>query len=78
LIVNGEQRFKTSTGLIMHNISKLLSWTSHYMTLNEGDLFLSGSPTGFGFMGDGDEISGTLFQGKTVLDKIEYRVKQIK
>ena len=44
------------------------------MTLNEGDLFLTGSPQGFGLARDGDIILGKLKEGDQVLDSIEFEL----
>jgi len=41
----------------MHfKINKLVSYISKYITINEGDLLLTGTPMGVGPVGQGDKV----------------------
>ena len=45
------------------------------MTLNEGDMFMTGCPAGMGFAGAGDKLEGKLWVGENVLESIEMELK---
>ena len=46
LRINGDTKQKGSTGLMIHRIPNLIEYVSSFMTLNEGDLILTGTPEG--------------------------------
>lgn len=54
LTVNGEQRQRDSTGLMLFRIPRILSEISRVMRLEEGDLVLTGTPKGVGQVDVGD------------------------
>jgi len=54
--VNGEIRQMASTRELVFNIPQLIVYISSIMTLNPGDLILTGTPAGVGKLEDGDEI----------------------
>jgi len=54
--VNGEIRQMTSTREMVFNIPQLIVYISSIMTLNPGDVILSGTPSGVGQLNPGDEI----------------------
>ncbi|NOZ05448.1 MAG: fumarylacetoacetate hydrolase family protein [Chloroflexi bacterium] len=63
-ILNGETMQDSSTGEMIFSVADLLSFISQAMTLNPGDVVLTGTPPGVGvfrepqrFLRDGDEIS---------------------
>jgi len=56
LSVNGELRQKDSTNLMLFNIPRILSDISKVMTLEEGDMVLTGTPKGVGPVQGGDVI----------------------
>ena len=49
-----------NTGDMIFNIPTLISYISNYFTLEEGDLILTGTPSGVGPVKDGDEITGEI------------------
>lgn len=65
LSVNGEKRQDDSTGLMLFRIPRILSDISKVMTLEEGDVVLTGTPKGVGRLSAGDvvtcgiEVNGT-------------------
>jgi len=59
--VNGEVRQNGSTSDMIFKIPDLLSYISRYFTLEEGDLVLTGTPSGVGPVKHGDSISGSIF-----------------
>jgi 2-keto-4-pentenoate hydratase/2-oxohepta-3-ene-1,7-dioic acid hydratase in catechol pathway len=60
--VNGEVRQEGHVREMIFSIPELLAYTSRMMTLNPGDLILTGTPAGVGQLQDGDvvevEVSG--------------------
>lgn len=54
--LNGETRQKSSTSDLIFNVPFLVSFLSKVMTLNPGDLILTGTPEGVGGMKPGDTI----------------------
>jgi 2-keto-4-pentenoate hydratase/2-oxohepta-3-ene-1,7-dioic acid hydratase in catechol pathway len=47
--VNGEIRQDARTNDFVHSIPRCISYVSHYMRLDPGDVILTGSPAGVGF-----------------------------
>jgi len=54
--LNGEVRQSASTNLLIFNVPFLISFLSRVMTLEPGDLIMTGTPHGVGPMKDGDVI----------------------
>ena len=54
--VNNEIRQMASTREMIFNIPQLVVYISSIMTLNPGDIILSGTPAGVGKLEDGDAI----------------------
>lgn len=54
--VNGEVRQNETTADMVFPIQSLISYISQYMTLEPGDLILTGSPAGVGPIAPGDVI----------------------
>jgi 2-keto-4-pentenoate hydratase/2-oxohepta-3-ene-1,7-dioic acid hydratase in catechol pathway len=54
--VNGQERQRGSAFAMAFDIPTLLSYISHVMTLEPGDLVLTGSPAGVGKLEAGDEV----------------------
>lgn len=54
--VNGEMRQNETTSDMVFPIESLISHISQYMTLEPGDLILTGSPAGVGPIGPGHVI----------------------
>ncbi|MFH1278550.1 MAG: fumarylacetoacetate hydrolase family protein [Candidatus Eisenbacteria bacterium] len=60
LTVNGAVRQKASTSRMVFDPAELISHASRYMTLEEGDLLLTGTPEGVGPLVEGDEVVATI------------------
>ncbi len=61
--VNGELRQQSNTGNLIFSVAELVSFISHSMTLNPGDIIATGTPSGIGagmkppvFLKAGDEL----------------------
>jgi len=57
LFVNGELRQSASTGLMIHNIYEQIAHLTKVMTLEPGDLILTGTPEGVGPLAHGDRVT---------------------
>jgi 2-keto-4-pentenoate hydratase/2-oxohepta-3-ene-1,7-dioic acid hydratase in catechol pathway len=54
--VNGEMRQMASTREMMFSVGQLIAFISSVMTLQPGDLVLTGTPAGIGPLQDGDQV----------------------
>jgi 2-keto-4-pentenoate hydratase/2-oxohepta-3-ene-1,7-dioic acid hydratase in catechol pathway len=54
--VNGEERQRGSSRDMVFSIPMLLSYVSHVMTLEPGDIVATGTPSGVGPLADGDVV----------------------
>lgn len=54
--VNGEERQRGHTGQMEWGVLDLLVYVSRFMTLEPGDLVLTGTPSGVGPLADGDRV----------------------
>ena len=69
--VNGEVRQHGTTAEMVFSIPRLVSFISHVMTLEEGDLIATGTPEGVGPVSPGETVEVSLSCGSTVLSRIE-------
>jgi len=56
LLLNGEIKQSSNTKYFISSVAKLVSFMSQVMTLNQGDVVLTGTPEGVGPMQPGDEV----------------------
>ena len=75
LKINGKIRQNDSTEYMNYKIPFLIEFCSSFMTLNEGDIILTGTPSGVGPLVDGDIVEGFLMQEKKTLAEIKLEVK---
>jgi 2-keto-4-pentenoate hydratase/2-oxohepta-3-ene-1,7-dioic acid hydratase in catechol pathway len=54
--LNGERRQSSRTSQLIFSVHELVSFISGIMTLEQGDLIITGTPAGIGSMKPGDEI----------------------
>lgn len=75
--VNNEQRQADSSSLMLYRIPRLLAEISRVMTLEEGDLVLTGTPKGVGEVKSGDVMRASIeVNGKEIPEgNIEVEVK---
>jgi len=60
LKVNGEIRQKSNTSHMVYSIERIIEFISHIMTLEPGDLILTGTPEGVGEITKGDILESGL------------------
>jgi acylpyruvate hydrolase len=66
LTVNGEERQRGNSGLMIHSFDQIVSYISRFITLKKGDLIFTGTPEGVGPIAVGDVLEGFL-EGQSVL-----------
>jgi len=54
--VNGQERQRATGADMVFPIPDVLAYVSHIMTLDPGDLVLTGTPAGVGKLSPGDEV----------------------
>jgi 2-keto-4-pentenoate hydratase/2-oxohepta-3-ene-1,7-dioic acid hydratase in catechol pathway len=56
-LVNGEVRQNSHTGLMIYSIPRIIAHVSRFMTLEPGDLILTGTPSGIAPVQPGDVMT---------------------
>lgn len=74
LDVNGKSRQADSTELMLFRIPRILSDISKVMTLEKGDIILTGTPKGVGAVVPGDVIKAGLKVGGKELEEAKIEV----
>lgn len=69
--VNGEIRQRGTTADMVFSIPRLVSFISHVMTLEEGDLIATGTPDGVGPLSPGETVEVSLSCGSSVTSRVE-------
>jgi len=54
--VNGVEKQRATGADMVFSIPVLISYVSHIMTIEPGDIILTGTPAGIGIISDGDEV----------------------
>src|SRR5579875_762281 len=63
--VNGEEKQRGKTSEMVHKIDEILEYITSFMTLSEGDIILTGTPSGISPVRPGDKIEVSIgFLGK--------------
>ena len=78
LYVNGLVKQNGNTKDMIFKIPKLVSFISDYITLENGDIILTGTPAGVGPVKNGDLIEAELFENEKILSKIKFTVGENK
>lgn len=68
LKINGEEKQKGNTDLMIYNFGEIIAYLSEFMTLEPGDLIFTGTPaTGVGQIFKGDHLQASI-EGELLLD----------
>lgn len=68
LKINDEQKQVGNTAFMIYNFAEIISYVSKFMTLNEDDLFFTGTPaSGTGLIYKGDHLQASI-EGELLLD----------
>ncbi|RCK63813.1 putative mitochondrial hydrolase FMP41 [Candida viswanathii] len=76
LKINGEVKQQDKTNLMLFPIHKILSHMSSIMTLEKGDLILTGTPKGVGPVNPGDKVEAYLSVDGEVIEEIKFGAEQ--
>ncbi|RLV94726.1 putative mitochondrial hydrolase FMP41 [Spathaspora sp. JA1] len=76
LKINGEVKQQDKTDLMLFPIHKILSHMSSIMTLEKGDLILTGTPKGVGAIVPGDKIEAYLKVNGEIIEEIKLDAEQ--
>lgn len=76
LKVNGETKQQDLTNLMLFPIHKILSHMSLIMTLEKGDLILTGTPKGVGPINPGDKVEAFLNVDGTTIELLKFDAEQ--
>ena len=71
--VNGVEKQRASSSEMVFSIGKLLSYVSHVMTLEPGDIVATGTPSGVGPLSAGDVVEVELVGVSKVSNPVEAR-----
>ncbi|MHB8895093.1 MAG: fumarylacetoacetate hydrolase family protein [Candidatus Geothermincolia bacterium] len=60
LSLNGEERQRSNTSMMIFGVPELISFLSGIMTLCPGDVIMTGTPSGIGGLASGDDVEMTI------------------
>jgi len=71
LSVNGAVRQSARTSQMIHGAAWLVAYASRYMTLERGDLLMTGTPSGVASLAPGDHVRGEIERVGTVEIRVQ-------
>lgn len=74
LRINDQVRQQDNTGNMHYKIGDQIEYISKYITLNPGDLLLTGTPHGIGQIKVGDKIKADIKQNEKTLVEMKFAV----
>jgi 2-keto-4-pentenoate hydratase/2-oxohepta-3-ene-1,7-dioic acid hydratase in catechol pathway len=72
LEINGELRQQGGYELMMYKPAQILSGIARFMSLDDGDIIMTGTPKGVGQVQPGDRFIGRVLSGEKVLVSGEW------
>jgi acylpyruvate hydrolase len=72
--VNGQTRQKDSAGKMHFKIDDIISYTSKFIRLGEGDLILTGTPDGVGPVQAGDKVEAYGRIGEQIVARLQFDI----
>ena len=73
LSINGINTQSGHTGMMMYPPDRILAELKTFLTLNDGDILMTGTPKGVGVIHKGDIFSGSISAGERQLVTSEWR-----
>ncbi len=67
LAINEKMAQSTGTGHMMYKPDEILNEILQFMTLNDGDIVMTGTPKGVGLINKGDIFTGEIMDGNNLL-----------
>jgi len=82
LTVNGELRQNANSAQMIHTVTQIVSFLSHLMTLEPGDIIATGTPSGVGlgtgnYLKAGDRIDASIEKLDTLTNTLGPRPKEL-
>lgn len=74
LYVNGQLRQSGGGDLMLHKPDEILTEVKTFLSLEDGDLLMSGTPKGVGQVKGGDEFLGKIYDGEDLLVEKWWKV----
>ena len=68
--LNGETRQKSNTSMMIFSVEELIEYASKYMTIEKGDILITGTPEGVGEIKPGDEVCVSVEGVGTVSNRV--------
>lgn len=78
LKINGKTRQKDNTGNMYFKINDQLDYISKYITLEAGDILMTGTPEGMGPVHEGDHLEATLTYNNKLITSIKDTIQKEK
>ena len=75
LLIDGELKQYGGYDLMLYKPQQILEEISRFMTLEDGDVIMTGTPKGVGKIQRNTQFTGRIFQGETLLVENNYPVK---
>jgi 2-keto-4-pentenoate hydratase/2-oxohepta-3-ene-1,7-dioic acid hydratase in catechol pathway len=75
LEINGELRQHGGYELMMHKPTQILAGIKQFMTLEDGDIIMTGTPSGVGQVQTGDRFVGRVKSGEKVVVSQEWQAE---
>ncbi|OQX49542.1 MAG: 2-keto-4-pentenoate hydratase [Epsilonproteobacteria bacterium 4484_20] len=76
LYINGELQQFATYELMMYKPAAMIDEIKSFMTLEDGDIIMSGTPKGVATYSVGDRFSGQIFAGEKCLLEVEWVAEQ--
>jgi acylpyruvate hydrolase len=76
LWINEQVKQHDNTGSMHYKIGETLEHLTRYITLNKGDLILTGTPSGIGPINIGDQLKASLKQDGKSLVEMNFNVEE--
>lgn len=71
LLINGQERQKGNTGMMLFDFATIIEYVSQFFTLKKGDLIYTGTPAGVGKVNIGDRLEAFIEDQKL----LDFEVK---
>jgi 2-keto-4-pentenoate hydratase/2-oxohepta-3-ene-1,7-dioic acid hydratase in catechol pathway len=72
LYINNELAQQGSIELMIYKPQEVLKSLSKFLSLNDGDVVMTGTPAGVGGINSGDKFEGRIYDGDTLLTSAEW------
>ena len=75
LFINRSLIQSGSCDLMLNKPEEILIEVKSFLTLEDGDLIMTGTPKGVGIINQGDEFTGKIFDGNKLLIESSWKAK---